>query len=432
MPPTTSREERCRDQASQSSIESNVAWCRSLHEELTANILPFWMTWPVDRNGGFHGAVTNDLEILREVPRSAVLCARILWTFSAAYRAIGSAEYLTTAQWALDALSSVFRDAVHGGVLWEVDADGRPISDRKHNYAQAFAIYGLSEYHRATRDRASLRFAMDLFALIERHGRDPLHGGYIEGRDRTWEPLDDPRLSERDLRAPKSMNTMLHLLEAYTNLLRVREDPVLRGRHREFIDLFLTRIIDPDTGHLGLFFDRSWHSLVGGVSYGHDIEASWLLWEACELHDDPTLHSRVRQAALRLADGAWREGRNPDGSLNTERDAQGHTRPERDWWPQAEAMVGFYNAYQLSGETRYAEASARAWSFAYACLADRTRGEWYKRLHPDGSPDTEAFKAGPWECPYHQTRACLEMIDRLAKHDAFSDTPGDARAGRRP
>ena len=382
--------------------------------ELTANILPFWMTHVVDRNnGGFHGAVTNDLCVLNDVPRTAVLCARILWTFSAAYRKLGVEDYLFMARWAGDYLARVFWDQDHGGVFWSVDHRGSPVVPRKHHYAQAFAIYGLAEYHRATGDLQSLELAQALFHLLEEHGHDILHHGYIEGSSQAWEALDDMRLSNREINCRKTMNTMLHILEAYTNLLRVWDDAHLRTQHSALIETFQRHIIDHRTGHFKLFFDDRWHSLSENESYGHDIEGSWLLLEAAEIQGDPQLLGRVRESVIALVEAVCRDGLDDDGSVFYEGGPQGLVDTGKSWWVQAEAMVGFYNAFELTDRSHFAQAAFRCWQYIRAKMVDRTHGGWFKRLRRDGTPDETCFKAGPWEDPYHQSRACLELIRRL-------------------
>ena len=387
---------------------------RQLKEELTGNILPFWMSHSVDRiNGGFYGALTNNLEIHNEVPRSAILSARILWTYATAHRKLGDEEYLDTARWAYDALRGVFLDPEFGGVYWTVDAAGKPVMDRKHHYAQAFAIYGLSEYYRATKQPDSLVLAQSLFQLLEKHAYDPVYGGYIEGSSRSWEALADMRLSDRDLNCRKSMNTLLHILEAYTNLLRVWEDATLKAQHRALIELFLTHIVDPSTGHFKLFFDDQWNSLLPNISFGHDIEGSWLLLEAAGVQGDPALVEQVRRTALQIATAVYRDGLYKDGSLPYEASPQGLVDGDRSWWVQAEAMLGFYNAFQLSGQPRFAQAARHSWDYIQANMVDRVHGDWIKKLHRDGTVDANYYKVGPWECPYHHSRACFEMLDRL-------------------
>jgi mannobiose 2-epimerase len=387
---------------------------QQLEKELTGNILPFWMTYVVDKvNGGFYGAVTNDLQVHNKVPRSATLCARILWTFATAFRRLGAEQYLAMARWAYDYLTRVFWDQDYGGLYWQVDDKGNPVLDRKHHYAQAFAIYGLTEYYRATQAPQSLILAQTLFHLLEKHAYEPVYGGYIEGSSREWATLADMRLSARELNCRKSMNTMLHILEAYTNLLRVWDDAHLKAQHRALLETFQQHLIDHQTGHFKLFFDDQWHSLSENVSFGHDIEGSWLLLEAAEVQGDPALLAQVHESAISMAAAVYRDGLDDDGSLFYESSPQGLVDDSKAWWAQAEAVVGFYNAYQLSGQAHFAQAAYRCWNYIQAKMVDQTHGGWFKQLHRDGRPDDTRYKAGPWECPYHHSRACFEMIVRL-------------------
>ncbi|XHR30952.1 MAG: AGE family epimerase/isomerase [Chthoniobacteraceae bacterium] len=385
-----------------------------IEQELSGNILPFWMNHTVDRvNGGFYGAVTNDLVIHNEIPRSSTLCARILWVYSTAYRRFGLSEYWVIAQWAYDYLTRVFWDHEEGGVYWEVDCKGHPVADRKHHYAQAFAIYGLAEYYRATQEPKCLRLVRELFHYLEKHARDPIHEGYTEGSSRTWGPLLDMRLSDKDLNCQKSVNTHLHILEAYTDLLRVWDDTELKARHRALIETFLEHILDRNSGHLKLFFDDPWHSLSETVSFGHDIECSWLLVEAAEMQGDAELLSQVRQSAVLMADAVYKEGRDADGSVFYEADPRGLTDTSKSWWAQAEAVVGFHNAYQISNQKHFAQAASQCWAYIQTHMVDRVHGDWFKQLTRDGVPDNTRYKVGPWDCPYHHSRACFEMLTRL-------------------
>jgi mannobiose 2-epimerase len=389
---------------------------QQLENELTGNILPFWIDNSIDKvNGGFYGAITNDLNIQNDVPRSAILCARILWTYAAAYRRYKQDQYLSITRWAYDYLTQTFLDQKYGGVYWSVDVRGKPVVDRKHHYAQAFAIYGLSEYYRATQETYSLTLAQELFRLLEKYAVDPIHGGYIEGSIRQWGALADMRLSNREINCRKSLNTMLHILEGYTNLLRVWEDAHLKARHKALLDVFQKHIVDHSTGHFKLFFDDSWNSLSENMSYGHDIEGSWLLLEAAEVQGKPSLIEQIRKTAIEIATTVYQEGPEEDGSIPYEGGPQGLVDTYKAAWVQAEAVVGFYNAFQLTGKKHFAQSAYRSWRYIQDKIVDRVHGDWFKKLHRDGTPDNTIFKAGPWECPYHQSRACLEMLDRLSK-----------------
>ncbi len=396
-----------------------TAWAARIERELRGNILPFWMRHAVDlENGGFYGAVGCDLAVDKEAPRASVIAARILWTFSAACRLFGD-EYRGMADWAYRYIVDKFWDREYGGVYWWLDHLGRPLSIRKQIYAQAFACYALAEYHRATGDQRSLELAKHLFRLIERHSFEPVGKGYIEARNREWKALDDVRLSKKDLNSPKSMNTHLHIMEAYTNLLRVWRDPELESRQKELLEITMDRIVDVDTGHFKLFFDNQWNSLSGHVSFGHDIEGSWLLYEAAEVLGDGALLDRARILAVAMAQAVYEQGLDKDGSLFYEADADGElVDPNKHWWAQAESVVGFYSAYQLSGERHFLDQSYRAWEYIEEKVVDRVHGEWHAKLKPGGEPftaaeDPDACLIGPWKCPYHNSRVCYEMMERL-------------------
>ena len=397
------------------------AWAARIRRELTENILPFWMRHAVDReNGGFYGTISNDLAVGKQSPRAAVINTRILWTFSAACGLVDSA-YRETADWACKYVLDKFWDAEYGGVYWMVDHLGRPLSDRKQIYAQAFAIYALSEYFRATGNPESLERAKELYRLIEANSFEPLHGGYLEACSREWGALDDLRLSDKDLNSPKSMNTCLHVMEAYTNLLRVWPDSALRASQKALLEVTLDRIVDESTGHFRMFFDSAWNSLTGHVSFGHDIEGSWLIYEAAEVLGDAHLLDRSHKLAIRMAQAVYDEGLDKDGSLFYEADSKGKLiDPNKHWWPQAEAVVGFYNAWQLTRAEHFLDAAVRAWDYIENKVVNRTHGEWYAKLTPDGRPyteaeDSDACLVGPWKCPYHNSRACFEMLARLGQ-----------------
>ena len=377
------------------------------------NILTYWRTYaPDETEGGFLGKIDNNNRPTPDAPKGAVLHARILWTFAAACNHQPNAENLAVARRAYDYITTHFLDAEHGGVYWSVDYQGRPLDTKKQIYALAFTIYGLSEYHRASGDKAALAHAQALFRSIEAHSFDSARGGYLEAFARDWQPLGDLRLSAKDANEKKTMNTHLHILEAYANLYREWPDEHLRQQIDSLLLDFTDHIIDEKTGHLILFLDEHWQPRPDAVSYGHDIEAAWLLLEAAEVLHEPDLITHFQQMAVQLARAAA-EGVGPDGGLAYELHPGGHLDADRHWWVQAEAVVGFYNAYQVSGEAQFRDLAEGAWRFTQHIL-DKENGEWFWGVHADGSLMTGEDKAGFWKCPYHNGRACLEMLRRLA------------------
>ena len=384
--------------------------------ELKSNIMPFWINRMATTDGKPLGRIDGQGNPDTSAPRSAVLCARTLWAFSAAYRVVGKPEYLAQATEAKRELIDRFIDKEYGGVYWSLNPDGTPCDPKKQMYAIGFSIYGLSEYVRATgEDAESLRWASKLFADMENHCFDPEGNGYIEALSRDWSPIADMRLSTKDRNDSRTMNTHLHIIEPYTNLYRVLPSDKLKERIVNLLNIFTNRIVRQD-GHLGLFFNDDWESQSDGISFGHDIEASWLLWEAAEVVEpacspDPTpLKDRLKPICLKIADAAD-EGLGPQGQLYYEdcpSDKDAH------WWVQAESVVGNWNAWQLSGNDKYRDASVRCWEFIKSQIICPD-GEWYWSRRADGTANTTDDRAGFWKCPYHNSRMCLEIIERSEK-----------------
>ena len=385
-----------------------------MRSELENNILPFWMNKMEDNEqGGFYGEITGNDELRPEASKGAILNARILWTFSAAYRLLKKPEYLKTATRAKRYLIDRFYDPEYGGIYWELDYKGNPLDTKKQIYAIGFAIYGLSEYARATGDAEALEYAQRLFDVIEQHSFDPVQNGYLEALTRNWHPIEDMRLSDKDENEKKTMNTHLHILEPYTNLYRVWKDKRLERQLRNLIDVFITRILDPQTGHLNLFFEEDWTNKYRIYSYGHDIEASWLIHEAALVLGDEAVLKRIEPLIVRIAEAAD-EGLNPDGSMIYENflDKQKIDR-ELHWWVQAENVVGHINLYQHFGDECALDIAARCWEFIKAKLIDHKQGEWHWSILPDGTVNRKDDKAGFWKCPYHNGRMCMEVIERF-------------------
>ena len=387
-----------------------------MRSELENNILPFWMNKMEDNEqGGFYGEITGNDELRPEASKGAILNARILWTFSAAYRLLKKPEYLKTATRAKRYLIDRFYDPEYGGIYWELDYKGNPLDTKKQIYAIGFAIYGLSEYARATGDAEALEYAQRLFEVIEQHSFDPVQNGYLEALTRDWQPIGDMRLSDKDENEKKTMNTHLHILEPYTNLYRIWKDERLERQLRNLIDVFITRILDPQTGHLNLFFEEDWTNKYRIYSYGHDIEASWLIHEAALVLGDETVLKRIEPLIVRIAQAAD-EGLNPDGSMIYENflDKQKIDR-ELHWWVQAENVVGHINLYQHFEDESALDIAARCWEFIKAKLIDHEQGEWHWSILPDGTVNRKDDKAGFWKCPYHNGRMCMEVIERFGE-----------------
>ena len=387
---------------------------QEVREVLENNILRFWIDSMQDNeHGGFYGRIDNNNVLYADADKGAILNARILWTFSAAYRVLGKSEYLKIATRAKRYFIDHFIDPEYGGVYWSLDYKGQPKDTKKQFYAIGFAIYGLSEYARATNDQEALEQAINLYRCVEEHALDKEYNGYIEAMTRNWQPIDDMRLSEYDANYPKSQNTHLHIIEPYANLYRVWPSKELEASLRNIIGIFTDRILNPETHHLDLFFEMDWKRGAGQLeSYGHDIECSWLMHEAALVLGDQKVLNKV-EPIVQIVAKASEKGLTPDGSMIHEANLTAGTKDDDlHWWVQAEAVVGFYNIYQHFHDEAALEKALRCWQYIKENLIDYQHGEWYWSRHRDGSLNTVDDKAGFWKCPYHNGRMCLEMIER--------------------
>jgi mannobiose 2-epimerase len=385
-----------------------------IRKELGEDIVPFWLKYGVDsQHGGFIGRMSNDLTVQRDAPKGLVLNARILWTFAALYRFDRKPEYLQMARRAYEYLMQNFWDKEHGGAFWMLDYQGKPIDDSKELYGESFLVYALSEYFQATGDTQALEKAKELFALIEKYCHDNANSGYYETFSRNWSPAEAARLATGSKTEKKTMNTHLHLLEAYTSLYRSWQDEKLKQRLEELIRMFVDYIVDPKTYHFRLFFDEKWQPTGSVASFGHDIEGSWLLCEAADVLGDKQTISQMQQLAVKMAQAVYQDGLDTDGGLFYEGQDNKIINAEKHWWPQAEAVVGFLNAYQISKQPHFLLAAQQCWGFIENHIVDHQFGEWFWMAPKAGQPDPTAVKVSEWKCPYHNSRACLEAIRRL-------------------
>ena len=385
---------------------------KQFENELTDNILNYWVKEVFDtKRKTFFGRITNDGQKFQDAPLSAVFTTRVLWTFSAAHRFYPTAIYKKMADEAFRILIETFWDNENGGIYWSVFPDGRPEDTKKQFYAEAFFIYALSEYWLAFKDEKAKQMAISMFMLMEKYAFDPEFGGYIEANTADWKETTDQRLSPKDLDVKKSMNTHLHILEAYTNLYRIHKVEEVEKKVEHLLRVFLDKILDKETGHLILFFDKDWTVRSEIDSYGHDIEATWLMHEAAEVLDKKEIIEEVEHVAIKMSEVAINEGLAPHGGMYYEK-AEGHLQEQFDWWPQAEAVVGFFNTWQITNEDKYLEYAKNSWKFIQDNIVDKKKGEWFWGVDSNLNP-LKTDKVSPWKAPYHNGRMCMEMIRRI-------------------
>ncbi len=380
-----------------------------IRHELTDHIIPFWNKLRDDENGGFYGYLSYGLELDKKADKGVILHSRILWFYSNAYMTLGGDELLDNAKHAYEFIKNNCIDYEYGGVYWMMDFEGKPADTMKHTYNIAFAIYALSSYYRASSDKEALALAYRLFEDIEKNTLDEY--GYREAFDRQWRLVDNEALSENGLKADKTMNAILHLIEAYTELYKADGNEKVADRLKFQLGQMRDIVYTPDTNALKVFFDTAFN-LVGDIhSYGHDIEATWLMDRACDVLGDEELKKQFAEMDLKISHNI-QDIALEDGALNNERD-KNEIDKTRVWWVQAEAVVGFINAYQHSGDEKFLESAKSVWENIKEYIIDkREGGEWYSEVTFDHTPHDYKETVGPWKCPYHNGRMCMEVITR--------------------
>lgn len=380
----------------------------SLERELLRNIFPFWSRL-IREDGSFPGKVDVAGVVDLSAPVGAVMAFRVLWSLSAVHRKFpdsGAGDYAARVY---DFVVSNFVDRVNGGILWSVGPSGEVVSSKKQSYAIGFAIYALSEYSIASGSSEACGLAMQLFRCLEEKAWDASSGGYVEALSADWTPLEDVRLSDKDMNAVFTMNTHLHILEPYTSLYTLTSDASVRSAILRLLDIFRDRIYDTRTRHLGSFFNSCWERLDTEISYGHDIEASWLICEAADAVGvaDRSYHDLADRLVMACEDGF-----RADGSLVYRYDS-GRWDEERHWWVQAEAAVGLMKMYRRTADLIWLDRCHRTWDYIRNNIVDTVGGEWFWSRLPDGSINRTEDKAGFWKCPYHNSRMCVELLNML-------------------
>ncbi len=389
---------------------------QSFKDHLKNDLIPFWNKLRDNANGGFYGYVGDDLSVDEKADKGVILNSRILWFYSSSYRLLGDPAVLDMAAHAYRFLTEKCHDKENGGVYWSMKYDGTPSDDTKHTYNQAFAIYALTAYYDASGDRSALELAYKFYDLIENVCRD--EGGYLEAFLRDFRPDSNEKLSENGVIAERTMNTLLHVLEAYTELYRVDRQERVGEAMRRIISQFVDDVYNPERGILDVFFDRDFNSIIDLESYGHDIEASWLIDRSCDVLGDAELTARIRPVTRTLAEVTYRNAYDSQLHALYNECEKGVVDRQKVWWVQAESTVGFYNAWQNNPDlTELKQAAEDIWQFVQDKIIDRRCGEWIENLLPDGSVDNHRGIVHLWKCPYHNGRMCIEMANRLSENN---------------
>lgn len=382
---------------------------KELHEELV-NILNYWEKFTLDeKHGGFIGSIQNDNTVTPEASKGIILNTRILWSFSSASNYLQSKSYLDICDRAYSYLKNQFKDTKNNGVFWELDFKGNPINKRKQVYAQAFCIYALSEYYLLTKSSEAKEWAIEIFELLENFAHDKNNKGFIEAFDENWNPIEDMRLSNKDMNAAKTMNTHLHVLEAFTALYKIYPNTKLKEILTELAELFCSNFLNKNN-HFNLFYDKNWKLLSNFVSFGHDIEAVWLVTEAAKTLNNDKILKKINKITIKVADTFLEEAIDIDGAVSYEKNLiTNKVNRDKHWWPQVEAIIGLKYAYNLNKNKKYLKASYKIWEFTKQNLLDTKNGEWFFRVDKNGKVYKKEDKIGMWKAPYHTSRACIEI-----------------------
>lgn len=382
-----------------------------IKDQLVSSIIPFWKNLRDDEFGGYYGYMGYDLKLDKKAEKGCILNSRITWFFSNAYTLLKDESLLKEADHGYAFLKDHCIDKENGGIYWSMNYDGTPLDTTKHTYNQAFCIYALSSYYEASGKKEALDLAKQLFHMIEEKCTDDQ--GYLEAFTRDFQPESNEKLSENGVLAEKTMNTLLHVLEAYTELYRVSKDEQVKEKLKWIMDVFADKVYNPKLKRQEVFFDKNYNSIIDLHSYGHDIETAWLMDRSLEILDDDAYINRLSPITKALTENIYKVAF--DGhSLSNECD-KGVVDTNRVWWVQAETVIGFLNGYEKDpSKTEYKEAAEATWQFIKDYVIDKRPGsEWFWLVRQDGTPVEGEPIVEPWKCPYHNGRMCMEVIRRL-------------------
>ena len=380
---------------------------------LINELIPFWEGLKDEEYGGYYGYMGYDLKVDKTYEKGCILNNRILWFFSNAYMLLKYTHLKEAADHAFRFLKERCIDETYGGVYWSLTYDGKPKDTTKHTYNQAFAIYALSSYYNAVENEEALELALRIRDRIEEKCTD-IDGYYLEAFDRMFQPQENDKLSENGVLAEKTMNTLLHVFEAYTELYRVSHDAKTGGRLRFMLDTVANKVYNKELGRQEVFFDKDWNTLIDLYSYGHDIEAAWLIDRGLDVLGDPIYTGKIAPITETITNNIYERAYVNHSLLNEAENGVADTT--RVWWVQAETIVGFVNAAQKHpGEEKWLDAAADVWDYIQKNLIDKRGGsEWFWSVDENGVPDEKPI-VEPWKCPYHNGRMCIEVIRRIGQ-----------------
>lgn len=382
-----------------------------IKNHLVNGIIPFWSNLRDDEFGGYYGYMDYDLNLDKKAVKGCILNSRILWFFSNAYMVLKDNSLMDQAKHAYEFMKNHCLDKENGGIYWSIRYDGKPEDTMKHTYNQAFAIYALSSYYDISKDEEALNHAFSLYKTIESKCKDEI--GYLEALDIKFNIIPNDALSENGVMADRTMNTLLHVFEAYTELYRVSKDEDVKTKLIDIINTFADKVYNKELNRQEVFFNNKWESLIDLHSYGHDIETAWLMDKGVDILNEPEITAKMYPITKALTKKIYELAF--DGNSLANECEKGVVDERRIWWVQAETVLGFLNGYlKDNSKTEYMDAAEKQWKFIKDYVIDKREGsEWFKEVRKDGSPYEGLEIVEPWKCPYHNGRMCIEVLRRL-------------------
>lgn len=379
-------------------------------EHLVHTIIPFWKNLRDNEHGGYYGWLGYDLALDKKAVKGCILNSRITWFFANAYTLLKDESLLDEAKHGFAFMKDYCFDKENGGIYWSITYDGKPEDTTKHTYNQAFCIYALSSYYEASKDEEALAMAKELFHVIEEKCTDEV--GYLEAFDREFHLIENDKLSENGVIADKTMNTLLHVFEAYTELYRVSKDAEVKKRLEWILDTIAEKIYNPTLHRQEVFFDKDYNTILDLYSYGHDIETAWLLNRGIDVLGEEAYQAKIGPIIDEMTAQVYEVAF--DGHSLANECEKGVVNTHRVWWVQAETVIGFLNGYERHPEKKeYLEAARNEWQFIKDYVIDKREGsEWFWEVDENGKPYPDRPIVEPWKCPYHNGRMCIEVIRR--------------------